>query len=326
MQIAARRSARLASQPALSGRSKPPAQKVRPARQVVAHAPVRFDQRPPLETDGFWVGRGKLAHPPGADPAAVAAIRPAQGPVAGRAYYVNGQGNFPDEAYTMLQQYADRTGREVVGIYNGAEAGPWDPINYLQPVADKFGLPPHPPIHSVEKLIWSHLRSGEPVQLAGHSHGGLIIARALERVEARLKAEGHTPRQVRRMLAPITVETLGGAGAQFPDGPRYVHYVNRADSIPMLFGVGVADPSLVGPELGVDTRPGSGASVIVFDAPDRDVHAPATYLDFYRAPEEAASHPNRMEVPSSDTALNFDLTGLAVRIGRWVVSALGLAG
>ena len=36
----------------------------------------------------------------------------------------------------------------------------------------------------------------------------------------------------------IRVVTYGGATRRYPDGPRYIHYLNRLDPIPWLFGVG----------------------------------------------------------------------------------------
>jgi hypothetical protein len=38
-------------------------------------------------------------------------------------------------------------------------------------------------------------------------------------------------------LNNVKIETFGGASRRFPDGPQYVHYVNRNDGVPQAFGL-----------------------------------------------------------------------------------------
>jgi hypothetical protein len=40
------------------------------------------------------------------------------------------------------------------------------------------------------------------------------------------------------MLGKVNVETFGAAAGRYPDGPNYVHYVNKKDLVPTLFGLG----------------------------------------------------------------------------------------
>src|SRR5262249_21007552 len=60
------------------------------------------------------------------------------------------------------------------------------------------------------------------------------------------------------VLSQVTVETFGGAAASYPDGPRYVHYVNRVDMVPSGTGLGASKISL--------SSPGRGATVVRFNA------------------------------------------------------------
>jgi len=71
-----------------------------------------------------------------------------------------------------------------------------------------------------------------------HSQGAIITSRALTDVKNRLMAEDGMSRQdAERLMSNIKVETFGGASRRFPDGPQYVHYVNRNDGVPQAFGL-----------------------------------------------------------------------------------------
>ena len=39
-------------------------------------------------------------------------------------------------------------------------------------------------------------------------------------------------------MSHIKAETFGAASFKYPDGPQYVHYVNNADAVPTLTGLG----------------------------------------------------------------------------------------
>ncbi len=45
------------------------------------------------------------------------------------------------------------------------------------------------------------------------------------------------PAKVREGLSLVEVETNAGAASKFPDGPKYVHYINTADPIVNQFGL-----------------------------------------------------------------------------------------
>jgi hypothetical protein len=48
--------------------------------------------------------------------------------------------------------------------------------------------------------------------------------------------------QAQKAMSKLEVETFGAAATRYPDGPQYVHYVNRGDPVPGMFGLGpVAD-------------------------------------------------------------------------------------
>ena len=72
-----------------------------------------------------------------------------------------------------------------------------------------------------------------------HSQGALVTSRALNHVAQRMRIEdGMSQADVEKAMSKLKVETFGGAAAHFPDGPKYVHYVNTKDMVPSMFGQG----------------------------------------------------------------------------------------
>ncbi|OJH33420.1 hypothetical protein [Cystobacter ferrugineus] len=143
---------------------------------------------------------------------------------------VNGIATTLDEQKKALQATADATGARVVGIHNATDGFVQD---LGQSIGDKTGLGTNVAVDSLRDVVLQELRAGRPVHLAAHSQGGLITSRALGEVAEQLKKEGRDP----KLLARIKVETFGAAAGRYPDGPQYVHYVNKADNVSDLFGV-----------------------------------------------------------------------------------------
>jgi hypothetical protein len=50
--------------------------------------------------------------------------------------------------------------------------------------------------------------------------------------------DGLTRAEAEQKLGLVKVETFGAAAGHYPDGPQYVHYINRDDPVPSLFGLG----------------------------------------------------------------------------------------
>jgi hypothetical protein len=89
-----------------------------------------------------------------------------------------------------------------------------------------------------------------------------------------------TPGQAQDAMHAIKVESFAAAAAQWPNGPQYVHYVNTADPVPELLGVGQDTGSKV-------AQAGRGAVIEQFtDVPWNDaakVHDFNTvYLDHWK--------------------------------------------
>jgi hypothetical protein len=143
---------------------------------------------------------------------------------------INGINTTLEQQKSALQTTADATGAKVVGIHNATEGLAGD---LKQSVTDKLNTGRNPAVESLRDVILTELREGRPVHLMAHSQGGLITSRALGEVADQLKKENKTA-----LLDRIKVETFGAASGRYPDGPRYVHYLNKKDPVSNLFGVG----------------------------------------------------------------------------------------
>ncbi len=284
------------------------------------------------QSDGWLVGLGGLAHPPGTPLASIPAIEPTQGGATKTVIHVNGIMCNPRRELADLQALADATAARVVGVYNATDGLVPD---LLQCQKDKLDRGHNPAVDAVAGLIESELAAGRSVHLTGHSQGALVASRALEDVRGRLLQAGRTPAEVQALLAKVTVETFGGAASWYPDGPAYTHYVDRADFVPRELGLGEVDPPLrdLTPKvLGVDTHPGAGATVVQFDDgsfldrlnPAGRDHRLTSYLQFRVPPEQAASHPQRVEVQGAQPLWKQVVRAVASPLGVVVGWARGL--
>ncbi|ADO68816.1 hypothetical protein [Stigmatella aurantiaca] len=142
---------------------------------------------------------------------------------------INGINTNLSEQKTALQATADATGAKVVGIHNATDGFIGD---LAQSVGDKTNLGKNLAVDSLRDTVLSELRAGKNVHLMAHSQGGLITSRALGQVADELKKEGKSD-----LLYKVKAETFGAASGRYPDGPRYVHYINKGDPVSNVFGV-----------------------------------------------------------------------------------------
>jgi len=201
--------------------------------------------------DGHLVGGDGNAYPPSTRLEDVPPVRPQSGAGRGTLVFVNGMGETRASDAAQLQRVANGTGMNVVGVYNATEGTLKDLVQCLK---DKLDLGTNKAVDSLADLVYSKVKAGEPVRVMAHSQGALITQRALQDVQNRLMVEdGMTRAEAQRAMSKVGVETFGGAGSSFVDGPKYVHYVNRSDIVPMAFGVGAPG-----------SHPGAGAKVVAF--------------------------------------------------------------
>jgi hypothetical protein len=192
-------------------------------------------QAPDAAFDGALVGANGKVFPPGTPLELVPAVEPGPcTPADETILFVNGGRTNRDDQVLNLQNIASALGARAIGIHNATVGLPQD---LAQCLLDRLGVGENPAVSTLATTLGAELARGRPVHILCHSQGAAITCRALEQVAASLKAQGLSQPEVEQRLAAIKVETFGGASDHFPDGPRYVHYVNDADPVCALAGV-----------------------------------------------------------------------------------------
>lgn len=212
------------------------------ARPTFAAQPAARASQGDRQFDGLFVGAGGRTYSPSTSLGGVQPVLPRGGVTSDETLiYVNGINTTKDGQLNSLQRIADNTGARVVGIHNSTQGATLD---IVQSIGDTLDIGRNPAVDTLASTVYDEITAGRNVHLMAHSQGGLITSRALTDVRNRLMLEdGLLAREAERVLSRVQVETFGGAAAYYPDGPRYVHYVNRLDPVPGLFGLGpVANP------------------------------------------------------------------------------------
>lgn len=235
--------------------------------------------QPDTDYDGHFVGANGATYPPTIPLNQVPTIEPQDGRTSNETLiYINGINTPKDSQFDSLQQIANRTGSPVIGIHNATQGGFLDVI---QSTGDTLDIGRNPAVDTLADTIYDEVKAGRSVHLMAHSQGALITSRALQDVRNRLRIEdGLSRAETDGLLSNVKVETFGGAAGSYPDGPKYVHYVNRNDPVSTLFGLGPFSNPFV--------RSGKGAVVVHrFSEPDNAHGFNETYLP-RRVPFEQA--------------------------------------
>lgn len=199
---------------------------------------ARSDRTPPDTVhDGVFVGANGQTFAPNTPLDQIPAVQPRNGQATDdTVIYINGINTTKDAQSASLQAIADRTGARVIGIHNSTEGMITD---LRQCITDKLDLGRNPPVDTLADTVYNEIQAGRSVHLMAHSQGALITSRALRDVYQRLRVEdGLSSAEAERRLGQVSVETFGGAAGHYQDGPQYVHYINRDDPVPSLFGLG----------------------------------------------------------------------------------------
>jgi len=254
-------------------------QEIQDAQLFAATRAMREGDAPPDRVyDGHFVGANGATYPATTPLNQVPTIEPQNGRTSNETLiYINGINTPRDSQFSSLQQIANRTGSPVIGIHNATQGGLLDVI---QSAGDTLDIGRNPAVDTLADTVYDEIKAGRGVHLMAHSQGALITSRALQDVRNRLRIEdGLSRAETDRLLSNVRVETFGGAAGSYPDGPEYVHYVNRNDPVSTLFGLGPFSNPFV--------RPGKGAVVHRFSESDNAHGFNETYLP-RRVPFEQA--------------------------------------
>lgn len=150
--------------------------------------------------------------------------------------FVNGIGSSRKNDQGQCQTVANATGCNVIGIDNATEGSLKDLIQSAGDIIHSGG---DKSVNSLSQLIYSKMMAGQPLHIMGYSQGAIITSRAITDAQNRMMLEGHlTQAQVQqKMHSLLSVETVGGAAPSYPNGPKYVHYLNSWDGVERLVGL-----------------------------------------------------------------------------------------
>lgn len=187
--------------------------------------------------DGALVGANGKAYPPNTPLSQIPTVEPAGGRKSNETLiFVNGINTTFDSHKNSLQNLANSTGQPVIGVYNATEGMLKD---LMQSAGDKYDIGNNPAVKTLADNIYNELKAGRSPHIIAHSQGGLITSRALQDVQNRLRLEdGMSKKDAQNLMSNLKIETFGSASSKYPDGPKYVHYVNNKDLVPGLFGLG----------------------------------------------------------------------------------------
>ncbi|MEP6923890.1 MAG: hypothetical protein ABI954_05475 [Pyrinomonadaceae bacterium] len=186
--------------------------------------------------DGYFVAANGQTFAPSMNLRDIPAVAPRGGTRNNETLiYINGISTTRMRQADSLQAIADTTGSRTIGLHNATQGGLLD---IAQSFGDKLDVGNNPAVNTLTETVYNELRAGREVHLFAHSQGTIITSRALQDVSNRLRLEDSLSKQdTENLLARVKVETFGGAAQRYPDGPKYVHYINRKDLVPQLFGL-----------------------------------------------------------------------------------------
>ncbi|PCI42362.1 MAG: hypothetical protein COB51_13040 [Moraxellaceae bacterium] len=208
------------------------------------------------DMDGFFVGSNGCAYDPSLFKAEnITAVEPTNGSTLENTtpiFVVNGGFATLDELINRLQATADAKQRPVIGIYNAY-------LDLLGEFLKLFDLI-NPSAATFRDEAFEQINDGHRVTLHGISQAGFIISRSL--IQLKFIIWLYNPFSESRrneLIGLVDVEVVGGLGVYFPDGPRYVHYVNERDWLPYLSGIMIPN-----------AHPGEGAVIATFNYQNED--------------------------------------------------------
>ena len=180
---------------------------------------------------GWYIGAGGCVYDPNLySIEQVPPIMPLKDPQsANTVWNINGFSAPPWKPFFASGLMADSMGAPVIVIYNPTGSAKEELASTL--LSDKLS-------RQVSELAVARLARGDTVTISGASQGAIHIRKIANLVIKSLEKEDISPSERSEVLERLRLQTMGGVGWQFPEGPRYIHYVNRLDPIANYSGMG----------------------------------------------------------------------------------------
>lgn len=208
---------------------------------------MSLDTKDDWKHDGCFVGAGGQVFPATSSWKEIPPILPDNGVEPKRTViWINGIMTDVKLHSADMQRMAN-AGFRVVGIHNATKGMLRD---LAQCVGDKLDLEVanNEATRTAARVMAECVNEPEPPLVVGHSQGALALSNAVKRVDTKLQLQGHDPEADDFPLKRLDPSTLGGASWTFPPGPKYSHFVNVFDMVPMLAGMGPLSWLTTGPQ------------------------------------------------------------------------------
>lgn len=151
-------------------------------------------------------------------------------------YYVNGANGSPVITAVNVATLAETSQIAVLAIFYAGDGTA--PLTQALPAVSSG-----PAVETLKGVIADHLARQEVVHIRGGSAGTVVISEAIHGTRNRLARETRLRGDWAAPLGLLRVETHGSVARDFPDGPRYIHYVAKPDPVPKIAVAGpVAHP------------------------------------------------------------------------------------
>jgi hypothetical protein len=291
----------------------PPAAACETAKDESAVTPTPFDSNlPSSHYSGMLIGKDMLVYPR-ADLANLKTFNPAEAANTKRLLIsINGIGNDVRQSVAEMEVKAAKERCAAVCLYDDSSRSAAD---IVQAISHKINVGESRTVATLKSAIIDALRRGDELYLSADSRGSIVVSRALSLVRKELLAKGQTEPSILRTFSALRIATTGGVSYQYPDGPKYVHYVCRHDAFAFYFGLGTfgmtaeeaaeAEKSLPRGSLATTMAkspaalklllvtpksPGKDATIVYFDSPRPDdswtSHNIYTYFDHVKPFDE----------------------------------------
>ena len=222
--------------------------------------------------DGFLLGAGGCLYDPKLY--TIDDVPPVE-PEGGRATdiaggFINGAWEDSVKSLSNLQVIANNSGRPMVGIRNAARTSVGE-VAELAPFSKS--------VRTIADNIMHRINDGKRIRIWSTSQGTYYAARSVAVAKFRTRSLSFKERKAKLDL--IEMITAGAIAKFWPNGPRYVHYVNKQDLLPYI--IGPSSPF---------AKPGRGAVFAELDYRNED-------------PNDGCADPDDVENPLLEIGLKY---------------------
>lgn len=207
------------------------------------HLPDNADM---LFYSGYYVGGdGCFYDPMSVDVKDVPPALGASGDNGKRIYFVNGANGMANREPYFLKLLAQKRDIPAIGVFNAQVSN-----NLFPPKTDTGGSA----VKTLKNLMLDGMSRKEGVLIRAGSAGSTVVMQAFIKARAEWNLFHVVDAFAPIAMSRVKIETFGGIGLVYPDGPQYTHYANEND-------INAKEKGVLNPWI----WPGKGAVIVVFN-------------------------------------------------------------